>query len=53
MNCTGGSMEDMVKYIKMTTKETEDIIDKYKDAVCWLAFSALLNVVLIITLFLA
>jgi phage gp36-like protein len=49
----GVHMEDMVKYIKMTTKETEDIIDKYKDAVCWLAFSALLNVVLISTLFLA
>ena len=45
-------MEDMVKYIKMTTKETEEIVDRYKDAVCWLAFSALLNVVLIITLFL-
>ena len=44
-------MEEMIKYIKMTTKETEDILDRYKGAVCWLAFSALLNVILIITIF--
>ena len=40
-------MEDMVKYIKMTTKETEEIVDRYKNALCWLAFSGLLNGVML------
>ena len=41
-------MEDMVKYIKMTTKETEEIVDRYKNAVLLLAFSGLLNVAMLV-----
>jgi hypothetical protein len=46
-------MNDTVKMLKLMRRDNAELVDAYKDAVCWLAFSALLNVVLIITLFLA